>query len=298
MTDESYARTDLACEAKIKDPPPMGGITAKEYTEDGITVSHMQVHSEEAAKRCGLDCGQYITLSHPKLWKLSDKIYHSFCHKLARYLREMAEAMTGRVPDAQFGVLIAGLGNREITPDAVGPLTTDKLEVTRHLRNHAPEAFDAMGRCSLSAIAPGVLGQTGIETVELIRGAVENAHPDLVIAVDALAARSCERLATTVQLSDRGISPGSGIGNFRQAICTDTVGAPVLALGVPTVVDSSTLVYDALAQARIGSISDELRQVLETGRSFFVSPKESDVITAQLSTLLAESISLAFTVSA
>ena len=132
----------------------------------------------------------------------------------------------------------------------------------------------------------------------LIRGAVENARPDLVIAVDALAARSCDRLACTVQLSDRGISPGSGIGNFRQAICTDTVGVPVLALGVPTVVDSSTLVYDALAKAKIGSVSDELRRVLENGRSFFVSPKESDVITAQLSTLFAEAISLAFTVRA
>ena len=298
MTDESYSRTDLACEAKIKDPPPIGGITAKEYTEDGITVSYMQVHSEEAAERCGLACGQYITLSHPKLWKLSDDAYRTFCHQLARYLRKMAETMTGHPPDAQFSVLIAGLGNREITPDAIGPLTTDKLEVTRHLRSHAPEAFHAIGRCSLSAIAPGVLGQTGIETEELIRGAVENVRPDLVIAVDALAARSCDRLASTVQLSDRGISPGSGIGNFRQAISTETVGVPVLALGVPTVVDSSTLVYDALAQAKIGSVSDELRRVLENGRSFFVSPKESDVITAQLSTMLAEAISLAFTVSA
>lgn len=298
MIDESYSRTDLACEAKIKDPPPIGGITAKEYTEDGITVSHLQVHSEEAAERCGLACGHYITLSHPGLWKLSDEGYSRFCHELARHLREMAKVMTGRTPDAQFGVLIAGLGNREITPDAVGPLTAAKLEVTRHLRSHAPEAFRALGRCSLSALAPGVLGQTGIETVELIRGAAENAQPDLVIAVDALAARSCDRLACTVQLSDQGISPGSGIGNFRQAISAETVGVPVLALGVPTVVDSSTLVYDALAKAKIGSVSDELRQVLENGRSFFVSPKESDVITAQLSTMLAESISLAFTVSA
>lgn len=297
MTDKSYSRTDLACEVTLNPPPHIGGVSVKEYTEDGITVSHMQVRSEEAARQCGLDCGHYITLSHPKLWKLSDKIYQSFCHQLARHLREIAKTMTGREPDAEFCVLIVGLGNREITPDAIGPLTADKLEVTRHLYSHAPEAFRTMGRCALAAIAPGVLGQTGIETAELIRGAVENARPDLVIAVDALAARSCERLATTVQLSDRGISPGSGIGNFRQAICTDTVGAPVLALGVPTVVDSSTLVYDALAKAKIGSVSDELRQVLENGRSFFVSPKESDVITAQLSTLLSEAISLAFTIS-
>ena len=121
--------------------------------------------------------------------------------------------------------------------------------------------------------------------------------PELVIAIDSLCARSTERLATTVQLGSTGIIPGSGIGNFRQAISAETVGVPVLALGVPTVVDSATLVYDALAKAKIGSVSDELRQVLESGRSFFVSPKESDVITAQLSSMLAESISLAFTVS-
>ena len=144
---------------------------------------------------------------------------------------------------------------------------------------------------------PGVLGQTGIETVELIRGAVENAGPDVVLAIDALAARSCERLAATVQLSDNGINPGSGIGNHRKAICRETVGVPVIALGVPTVVNSATLVYDALRQAGIEEIRPELRQVLENGRSFFVSPKESDVITDRISDLIADAVDMAFTLS-
>lgn len=298
MTTQNYTRTDLACEARPTALPKETGIRANEWEEDGINISDLHILDRKAAEDCGLSCGRYITLSRPRLWSLSEDVYTSFRNQLAAQLKMLAREMTGRSPDAQFGVLVAGLGNRDITPDAIGPLTVDKLEVTRHLQSHSPQAFRAIGRCMLSALAPGVLGQTGIETVELIRGAVENARPDLVIAVDALVARSCERLASTVQLSDRGIAPGSGIGNNRKSICADTVGAPVLALGVPTVVDSSTLVYDALARAGIGEISDELREVLENGRGFFVSPKESDVIAAQISSLLAEAIETAFTIAA
>jgi GPR endopeptidase len=150
--------------------------------------------------------------------------------------------------------LVVGLGNSEITPDAIGPFSVRKLNVTRHLRGIDEKLYDTIGRCEISALFPGVLGQTGIETVELIRGAAENAHPDVVLVIDALAARSCDRLAATVQLSDSGINPGSGIGNHRKAICRETVGVPVIALGVPTVVNSATLVYDALHKAGIDGV--------------------------------------------
>ena len=140
-----------------------------------------------------------------------------------------------------------------------------------------------------------MLGQTGIETLELLRGAVRYVKPDLVVVIDALAARSCERLASTVQISDAGIKPGSGVGNHRAAITKEALEVPVVVLGVPTVVNSSTLVWDALHEAGIEKISDPLRRVLENGRSFFVSPKESDVITEQFSRLLANSVSVAFT---
>ena len=199
-----------------------------------------------------------------------------------------------RKPDPDFSVFVTGLGNAELTADALGPDTVSKLTATRHLREHELPLYREIGCSALSAFAPGVLGQTGIETLELLRGAVRSVKPDLVVAVDALAARSCKRLASTVQLSDAGIVPGSGVGNHRTAITADTLGVPVIALGVPMVVDSSTLVYDALQEAHIDDISDSLREVLENGRSFFVSPKESDVITRQVSELLARAISMAF----
>ncbi len=295
MDNLAYPRTDLACETRPPKLPPMRGIRAEERMVGRITLSDLSVLDDAAAELIGKPCGRYVTLSLPHLWKCTEEDYAAFRDLLAEKILDFASLMTGKRPDAHFGVLIAGLGNRDITPDAIGPQTTEKLAVTRHLRDYDPEAYAVIGRCALSALAPGVLGQTGIETVELVRGAAENAEPDLVIAVDALVARSCERLASTVQLCDRGIDPGSGIGNNRRALCRDSVGVPVLAMGVPTVVDSATLVYDALARAGIGEIGDELRGVLENGRGFFVSPKEGDVITARLSSLLADAIEHAFT---
>ncbi len=297
MQNFAYPRTDLACETRPPKLPPMRGIRAEESTVGKIALSDLSILDDDAAELIGKPCGRYLTLSLGKLWKSAEEDFAAFRDLLSEKLFDFACHMTKKTPDESFGVLVAGLGNRDITADAIGPKTVQKISATRHLRTYDPNAYALIGRCALSALAPGVLGQTGIETVELIRGAAENAKPDLVIAVDALVARSCERLASTVQLCDRGIDPGSGIGNNRCSICRDSVGVPVLALGVPTVVDSSTLVYDALAQAGIGEIGDDLRAVLENGRGFFVSPKESDIITERLSALLAESIECAFTVA-
>ncbi len=239
--------------------------------------------------------GRYISVSYERLWELEGEEYEKTCTLIALELRKMSRMAAGKELSDDFGVLVAGLGNSEITADAIGPLTVKNLTVTRHLREMEPGIYSYLGTCEISALAPGVLGQTGIETVELIRGAVQNCEPDLVIAVDALAARSCERLASTVQLSDAGISPGSGIGNMRKAINSDTLGVPVVSIGVPTVVNSSTLVYEALGKAGIENIGTELERVLENGKSFFVTPKESDVISKRISMLLAESITRAFT---
>ncbi len=295
MPEHFSPRTDLACETAIPPRTDVPGIHTDEHEADGITVATLTIETDDDARRLGRPRGRYLTLSRPRLWTAADADYTRFRDRLAAALRDFAADMTARPIDRTFSVLVVGLGNREITADAIGPMTADRLSATRHLREHAPLAFAALGRCALSALAPGVLGQTGIETVELIRGAVEAARPDLVLAVDALAARSCARLAATVQLCDRGIEPGSGVGNHRTAISADTVGVPVLALGVPTVVDSATLVYDALAQAGIAAISDDLRAVLAEGRAFFVTPGESDVIATSLSSLLADAIETAFT---
>ena len=289
---EDYSRSDLACEALTDDLGALRGACYREEREAGCRIERLHITEESCAKAIGKPRGQYITLHCRPLWKLSEGERENTAGLLARELRRLC--LPGEGISERFGVLVAGLGNAEITADAIGPKTVHRLTVTRHLHEHDRRIFRLLGRCQLSAIAPGVLGQTGMEAADLIRGAVAAVRPNVVLAIDALAARSTEQLAATVQLSDTGISPGSGIGNRRRAIDHESVGAPVIALGIPTVVDSATLVCDALDKAGIHEIDDKLRAVLENNRRFFVSPKESDYITAQTASLLSDAIELAF----
>lgn len=292
---EEYTRSDLACECGVKG---QGGLPPEIYREERVgenLITRLHIASEEQSELFGKPEGHYVTVMCGKMWLMGEEETEHLIELLAREIRVLAGAMSGKAIDRSFGVLVAGLGNAEITADAIGPRAVSGLSVTRHLRGVNEALYDTVGRCEISALFPGVLGQTGIETVELVRGAVENARPDLVVVIDALAARSCERLATTVQLCDSGLTPGSGIGNERKGINRETVGVPVLAVGVPTVVGSSSLVYDALREAGVEEINPALREVLENGRSFFVSPKEIDVISVRVSELLASAIDLAFT---
>ena len=214
---------------------------------------------------------------------------------MAGELRGTVQRLTHKTIDSNFSVFVAGLGNIDLTPDAIGPQTMKRLTATRHLRQYEKELYHAAGCSSLSAFSPGVLGQTGVETSELLRGAVNATHPDVIIVIDALTARSCDRLCATVQLSDTGIEPGSGVGNHRRAITYKSMGVPVVALGVPTVVNSATLVWDALQEAGIDGKDPQLQKVLENGKSFFVSPKESDLICESVAQLFARAIGFAFT---
>ena len=289
MEDILRAHSDLALENAE------GSTDISEESRDGCIIYRLAIRGASDERKYGKPRGQYVTVSCGPTWEMEDDEIEGVSRVLAAELRRMTRDVCHRPLDADFGVLVAGLGNDEITADAIGPGAVRRLEVTRHLRTYLPDTYGKLGVCAISALSPGVLGQTGIETVELIRGAVENAKPDLVIAIDALAARSVERLASTIQLADIGIDPGSGVGNHRKAICRDTVGVPVIALGVPTVVDSATLVYDALAMAGIESVDRQLHEVLKKGREFFVSPKQSDMIVKKVSALLARAIGLAFT---
>lgn len=288
---KEYTRTDLALEKRGQ---TQTGVSARLCREEKIgkaTISEILLQSDKYEGE-----GRYISISCERLWELEGEEFDGICTLVALELRKLSRKMTGKKLNNDFGVLIAGLGNSDITADSIGPLTVKNLTVTRHLRHMAPNIYKGLGSCEISALAPGVLGQTGIETVELIRGATQNSEPDIVVAVDALVAKSCERLAATIQISDVGINPGSGIGNYRKAITRESLGVPVISVGVPTVVDSSTLVYEALGKAGIENISEELEKVLEGGKSFFVTPKESDVIAKKISELLSESISRAFSV--
>lgn len=291
---ESYSRTDLAMESCSDTAGRLCGVEQSESRRAGCVIHRLSVTSEEAAAALGKPIGTYVTVECGPIHRIDRERVGTVARILSGELRSMTRTLTGRFPSPEFGVLVAGLGNAALTADAIGPETVGKLTVTRHLREHESGFFRELGCSALSAFSPGVLGQTGIETLELLRGAVRSVKPDLVLVVDALAARSCSRLASTVQISDSGIVPGSGVGNHRTAITAGTLGVPVIAVGVPTVVDSSTLVWDALKEAQIETVSDSLREVLENGRSFFVSPKESDLISAEVSSLLARAISDAY----
>jgi spore protease len=280
----AYIRTDLACES------PVPAASAEEETVSAATRPVTLTRRTEA------DGGCSVTLSLGRITERGESELPDLSRLLARELREMSIRMMGREPDGDTRILVAGLGNAAMTPDAIGPETLRRLTVTRHLRGYDESLFAALGCCELAAISPGVLGQTGMESGELVRCAAGLVKPHLVVAVDALAARSVDRLSSTVQITDRGISPGSGIGNRRRALDEAALGCPVMGVGVPTVVDSSTLVLDALEKAGISSetLSPALTEVLEGGRSFFVSPKDCDEVVTLTSRLLARALDEAF----
>ena len=281
-------RTDLAAELNLSDD---SGIAERHEMQGAFSVSTVEIKTEAAERRLSKPRGKYITVDIGKIWLAADSDFDSCAEVISDKLRLLASELCGEIPESVF---IVGLGNRHITADALGDEIVSKLTATRHLRSHRTELFTLLGGREISAIAPGVLGQTGIESAELVLGVCREIKPKLVVAIDSLCARSTERLATTVQLGSSGITPGSGVGNHRHAIDKNSLGVPVIALGVPTVVDSSTLVVDALEKAGISEIDDRLQSVLDNGRDFFVTPKETDTIIKELSRLLSKSLAMTF----
>ena len=284
-----YIKTDLAAELAAS-RQEKESVSFRETEESGIAVTQVRITDEKGARAIGKPIGTYITLQVGKLWTAASDTVAAAERVLTREIRMLTEACAPRADC----ILIAGLGNPYITSDSLGPAVLKHITVTRHLRTLDNSLFNRLGSAEIAAISPGVVGQTGIETLELIRGAVETVHPSVLIVIDALASRSPDRLAATVQLSDSGLEPGSGIGNRRKAISPDTVGIPVIAIGVPTVVSSATLVYDALEKAGISAVSPALHEVLENGKSFFVSLKECDTAIDELAKLIGSALNHAF----
>lgn len=290
--NENYTRTDLACEWSEGGGTIPGTQLQKERWTYG-TLETLRIVTAEAAEHLGRPMGEYVTVGCGAIWELEGEEQTALEELVARVLLRLLRDATGKATDTDMAVLVVGLGNVEITSDAIGPMAVRELLVTRHLREQRPELFQRMECCAVSALSPGVLGQTGMEVAEVVAGAVQSSRPDAVVAIDALAARSCERLAATVQLSNAGISPGSGVGNHRCALTQKSLGVPVIAVGIPTVVASSTLVYDALQKAGIERVDERLRNILENGKRFYVSPKEADLITSRTATLIAHAINRA-----
>lgn len=235
-------RTDLAVEAieNHKSAAALPHVRQSDRMLEGFAVHEVRILSKDAAREIGKPQGRYLTLELDALIRREEDAFPRACKALSTLLREL-------LPHPNDGpVLIAGLGNRMITPDAIGPQTADHVIATRHLVAQSPAIF-ADWR-PVSALAPGVLGQTGVETGEVICGVLDRVRPAAVIAVDALAAGRLSRLLRTVQLADTGITPGAGVGNARAALNKETLGVPVIAVGVPTVVDGATLAHEISSQ--------------------------------------------------
>lgn len=275
-------RTDLAEEIhelwKISHKNEnLTGVTEKEFSLSDYPCRAVQITSNGAAKALGKERGTYLTLDLSSYWQRRNGSF-------SRAVKAVGTALKELLGEGNGTVLIAGLGNRAMTPDAVGPLTVENLIVTRHLEKR-------FSLRSVAAVVPDVLGNTGMESAELILAAVEKVKPSAVIAVDALAARRLSRLCASVQLASSGISPGSGVGNRRAEISEKTLGVPVFSMGIPTVVDAATLTLDVLEEAGMGQMDPEALRGFD--ENVFVTPRSIDAQVKELSRILGYGINFA-----
>lgn len=341
MLEKYSVRTDLALEEKERfesDNVEISGVILEEdYDEEReIRITKVIIETENGAKSMGKPVGSYLTLEAPNL-AVPDEDYHrEISEILAKYIRILLEnkcsgnegktekreekAETGEktsgLEDVDLSVLVVGLGNRQVTPDALGPYVADNLCVTRHIvKEYGKYAMGMEHVKMVSAVVPGVMGQTGMETMEIVKGIVEETKPDVVVAVDALAARNSKRLNRTIQIADTGIHPGSGVGNHRNGLTEESLGVPVIGIGVPTVVDAATIVNDTMENLITALESSEVLKgvgdVLHTYNNaekyelvkelisphlngMFVTPKDEDELVKQISYTISEALNLLF----
>ena len=274
--------SDLALEAKemyeenAGELTEISGVKATVKKEKGITITKVEILNEKGEKNLGKPKGKYITIEFDKF----DLKALSHC------VKDQIEAMT----DNKAKVAVAGLGNVLITPDAIGPFAVDNLIVTRHILEYNKGKFDDLFG-SVAAIKTGVMSRTGIESSDVIKGFIKETGCELLIVIDALRARDTKRLASTIQITDTGICPGSGVGNHRKEISRKTLSVPVIAIGVPMVVDMKTIVYDYLPQDNKEKIFEEIK---DTIAPMIVAPKESDELVRKLAKTVGYGINLAF----
>ncbi|HHW49707.1 MAG TPA: GPR endopeptidase [Clostridiaceae bacterium] len=275
MSNGRSVRTDLTLEARelfreqyvnnmqqeYREPP---GVDIENDGDENIKVTRVRITSPTGEASLGKPMGNYITLEVPRLMDNDQELYENTCKMLARELARLVNI------DKKATVLVVGLGNWNVTPDALGPKVVSSLMVTRHLLEYVPDQVDE-GVRPVCAVAPGVLGITGIETGEIIRGIVDRVKPSAIIAIDSLASRKMERVNTTIQLADTGITPGSGVGNKRMELSKKTLGIPVIAIGVPTVVDAATMANDT-----IDLVLDSMIKEAPQGTEFYKMLKSID----------------------
>ena len=296
MMDRYNVRTDLALEQRerfVSDQIEIPGVAVEETYDDmcEVRVTTVRIETENGAAVMGKPVGNYITLEAPKMAEADESYHREISGKLM-------EVLEGCLPEKEDGqsILIIGLGNRNVTPDALGPLVVEHLDITRHLvKEYGKYALGGEADRLVSAVVPGVMGQTGMEREEIVRGIVEETEPDFVIAIDALAARSVRRLNRTIQIANTGIAPGSGVGNHRNAITKETVGVPVIAIGVPTVVDAATIVGDSIeeyvAKCRDEGMRENKEHLIPPYLyGMFVTPKDIDETMERTSYTISEAL--------
>ena len=300
MIRDYNIHTDLALEDKERfesDNVEISGVEVEEiYKEDKeIQITTVHILTENGAKAMRKPVGTYITIEAPNMTAPDEAYQMEIAQELADYLEEILD-----LEQKEYTVLVVGLGNREVTPDALGPLVVEELFITRHLvKEFGKYVLKNHTLNMVSAIAPGVMAQTGMETLEIVKGIVNEVKPDFVVAIDALAARNTKRLNRTIQIADTGINPGSGVGNHRNGITKETVGVPVIAIGVPTVVDAATIVRDTMEHviSELEIKTDEL--ILEQWiaphlHGMFVTPKDIDETIARIGITISEALNLLF----
>jgi len=319
MDNVRSVRTDLTLEAhefikekaaasQAGEPGGIPGVEVENSGDDRIKITRVRVTSPTGEAAIGKPMGSYITLEVPGLRDNDQVLYEDTCKALALEVASILKLQE------KSSILVVGLGNWNVTPDALGPKVVSSLMVTRHLLEYLPDQVDE-GVRPVCAVAPGVLGITGIETGEIIRGIVDRVHPDFIIAIDALASRKMERVNTTIQIADTGIAPGSGVGNKRMELSKETLGIPVIAIGVPTVVDAATMANDTIDLVLDSMIEQApqdsdfytmmknidrnekyamIQQVLQPYvGNLVVTPKEIDEVIEKISKVIANGLNIA-----
>lgn len=308
-------RTDLALETQEKmqeDHVDLKGVRfLEEKIDQNLTVSTVVIETENGARTMGKPKGTYITIEAGNMDEEDEDYHREVSIQLAKVIRKLAH-----IKKEEISVLVVGLGNRDVTPDALGPRVVDNLFITRHIINeYGKYAFGSEKVNRISSIVPGVMAQTGMESLEIIKGIIKETKPNLIIAVDALAARSTKRLNRTIQVTDTGINPGSGVGNHRHGLNEKSLGVPVISIGIPTVVDAATIVNDtmynlvtALTQSKaFESVGNSLEQLNDAEKyelirellspnlnTMFVTPKDIDESVKRLSYTISEGLNIAF----
>lgn len=294
-------RTDLALEAResINDADSgLRGVRVDEYYKEAedIRVTKVTIETKNAAKAMGKPMGIYVTMEAPAMVEPDEDYHREISECLAEELLELLPN-----GDEEQSILVVGLGNREVTADALGPQVVDNLYITRHIvKEYGKAAYNCDRMNQVSALEPGVMAKTGMETAEIVKGVVAETKPDALIVIDALAARSTKRLNRTIQITNTGIQPGSGVGNHRNALSEESLGVPVIAIGIPTVVDAATIVNDAME--KLLENEKELDGVRYTDRqglqllelnNMYMTGKDIDAVIKRVSFTVSEGINIA-----